>query len=47
MNPVLDTIQEAEVEAMRPENRKRERVIGQISELVADSRGLMTFQGRI
>nr|KAJ0216576.1 hypothetical protein LSAT_V11C300117000 [Lactuca sativa]KAJ0218887.1 hypothetical protein LSAT_V11C300117040 [Lactuca sativa] len=44
---VLDTIREAQLEAMRPENRKRERVIGQISEFVSDSRGLMTFQGRI
>ena len=47
MTPVLDTLREAQVEAMRPENRKRERVIGQISEFIADSRGLMTFQGRI
>ena len=32
---------------MRPENQKRERVIGQVSEFVTDGRGLMMFQGRI
>ena len=32
---------------MGPKNRKRKRVIGQISELETDSRGLMTFYGRI
>ncbi|CAH1436072.1 unnamed protein product [Lactuca virosa] len=47
MTPVLDIIREAQVEAMRPENRKREWVIGQVSEFIADSRGLMTFQCRI
>ena len=47
MTPVLDIIREARVEAVRPENRKRERVIGQVSEFVTDSRGLMTFRGRI
>ena len=47
MTLVLDTIREAQVEAMRLENRKRERVISQIFEIVADIRGLMTFQGRI
>ena len=47
MTPVLDTIREAQVEAIRPENRKRERVIGHISMFVADSGGLMAFHGRI
>ena len=47
MTPVLDTIRGAQAEAVRPENRKRERVIGQVSEFVTDSRRLMTFQGRI
>ena len=47
MTPVLDTIQEAQEEAVRLENRKRERVIGQVPGFVTDSRGLMTFQGRI
>ena len=47
MTPVLDTIRGAQVEAARPENRKREQVVGQVSEFVTDSRGLMTFQGRI
>ena len=47
MTPVLDTIRGAQAEAVRPENRKRERVIGQVSEFVTDSRGLMTFQGKI
>ncbi|CAH1437170.1 unnamed protein product [Lactuca virosa] len=47
VTPVLDTIREAQAEAVRPENRKRERVIGQASEFVTDSRGLMTFRGRI
>ena len=32
---------------MRPENRKRERVIGQVSEFVTDGRGFLTFQGWI
>ena len=47
MTPVLDTIRGAQVEAIRPENHKRERVIGQVSEFVIDSQGLMTFQGQI
>ena len=47
MNPVLDTIQEAQVEAVRLENRKKEQVIGPVPEFETDSRGLMTFQGRI
>lgn len=47
MNPILDIIREAQVEAVRPENRKRERVIRQVPEFVTDSRGLMTFRGRI
>mgnify|MGYP001549209286 CR=1 FL=1 len=33
MTPVLDTIREAQVEAVRSENRKRERVSGQVSSL--------------
>ena len=36
MSPVLDTIGEAQVVAVRPENRKREQVIGQISEFRTD-----------
>ena len=47
MTLVLDIIREAQVEAVRLENRKRERVIGQVSEFVTDSHGLMTFRGRI
>ena len=47
MTPVFDAIRGAQAEAMRLENRKRDRVIGQVSEFVTDSRGLMTFQGRI
>ena len=47
MTPVLDTIRGAQAEAVRPENSKREWVIRQVSEFVTDSRGLMTFQGRI
>ena len=47
MTPILDTIQEARVEAVRPKNRKRERVIRKISEFEKDSRGLMTFHGRV
>ena len=47
MTPVLDVIQEAQVVAMRPQNRKRERVIGKIFEFEMDSRGLMTIHGRI
>ena len=43
MTPVLDTIREAQVEAMRPENRKQERVIGHVLEFVTNSRGLMSF----
>ena len=37
MTPVLDTIREAQEKAVRPENRKREQVIGQVSEFVTDS----------
>ena len=33
--------------AVRTENRKRERVIRQISEFGTDSQGLMTFRGWI
>ena len=40
MTPVLDTIRGAQAEAVRPENHKRERVIGQVSEFVTDSGGL-------
>ena len=47
MTPVLDTIREAQVVAVRTENRKRERVIGQIYEFETDSWGLMTFRRRI
>ena len=32
---------------MRPENRKREKVIEQVSEFVTDSQGHMTYRGRI
>lgn len=32
---------------MQPESQKRERVVGLVSEFVTDSRGFMTFQGRI
>ena len=44
---VSDTNREAQVVAVRPKNRKRERVIGQIFEFETDSRGLMTFHGWI
>ena len=47
MNPVLDTIREAQLEVVRPENRKREQLIGQVYEFEKDSHGLMTFRGRI
>ena len=47
MTAVLDTIRGAQIEAVRLENRKRERIIGQVSEFITDSRGLLTFQGRI
>ena len=40
--PVLDTIREAQAEAVKSENHKRERVIGQVFEFVTDSRGFMT-----
>ena len=43
ITPVLDAIREAQVVAMRPENRKIERVIGQIFEFETDSQGLITF----
>ena len=43
MTPVLDTIREAQVEAVRPENRKREQVIGYVSKFEMDTCGLMTF----
>ena len=43
MTPILNTIQEAQVEAMRPENCKRERLIGQVFEFTTDSQWLMTF----
>ena len=43
--PVLDTIRETQAEVMRPENRKKERVIGQVPKFVRDSRGRMTFRG--
>ena len=43
MTPVLDTIWEAQAEAVRPENRKWERVIGQVPELITDSRRMMTL----
>ena len=45
MTQILDTIREAQAEVVRPENRKRERVIGQVSEFVTDSRGLMIYRG--
>ena len=44
MTPILDTIRDTQAEAVKLENPKRERVIGQVSEFMADSRGLMTFQ---
>ena len=43
MTPVLDTIREAQAEAVKPENYKKEQMIGQVPEFVTDSRGLMTF----
>ena len=43
MIPVFDAIRGAQAEAVRPKNRKRERVIGLVSKFVTDSRGLMTF----
>ena len=39
MTPVLDIIREAQVEVVRPENRNREWVFGQMSEFVTDIRG--------
>ena len=45
MTPVLNTIREAWVEAVRPKNRKTEWIIRQISDFWMDSRGLMTFHG--
>ena len=31
MTPILDTIRGAQAEAAKPENQKRERVVGQVS----------------
>ena len=45
MTLILDTIREAQAEAMRPENHKKELVIGQVFEFVMDIRALMTFRG--
>ena len=47
MNPVLDTIREAQAEDLRPKNHKREWVVGQVPKFVTNSQGLMTFRGRI
>ncbi|KAJ9558488.1 hypothetical protein OSB04_013102 [Centaurea solstitialis] len=47
MTPLLELIRKAQEEAVLDVNAKRERVFGEISKLVRDSRGLLTRYSRI
>ncbi|KAI3522357.1 hypothetical protein L1887_00076 [Cichorium endivia] len=47
VTPLLEMIREAQEKAVKPENQKSERIKGQVSNMVKDSRDLMTRYGRI
>ncbi|KAJ9562321.1 hypothetical protein OSB04_007481 [Centaurea solstitialis] len=40
-------ISQSQVEAIKADNQKRERIKGQVDQLAADSRGLLTRYGRV
>ncbi|KAJ9539062.1 LOW QUALITY PROTEIN: hypothetical protein OSB04_031795 [Centaurea solstitialis] len=47
MTSLLELIKSSQVEPVKVENQKNERVKGQLSQLVTDSRGLLTRSGRV
>ncbi|KAJ9541893.1 hypothetical protein OSB04_028399 [Centaurea solstitialis] len=44
---LIELIKSSQVEAVKVENQKRERIKGQLAQLVTDSRGLLTRSGRV
>ncbi|KAJ9553882.1 LOW QUALITY PROTEIN: hypothetical protein OSB04_017927 [Centaurea solstitialis] len=44
---LIELIRQSQVEAIKADNQKRERIKGQVDQLVADSRGLLTRYGRV
>ncbi|KAJ9553347.1 hypothetical protein OSB04_017392 [Centaurea solstitialis] len=44
---LIELIRSSQVEAVKVENQKRERIKGQLAQLVTDSRGLLTRSGRV
>ncbi|KAJ9539518.1 hypothetical protein OSB04_032251 [Centaurea solstitialis] len=44
---LIEMIRQSQVEAVREGNQERERIKGQVDQLVADSRGLLTRYGRV
>ncbi|KAJ9562962.1 hypothetical protein OSB04_008122 [Centaurea solstitialis] len=44
---LIELIRQSQVEAIKADNQKRERIKGQVDQLAADSRGLLTRYGRV
>ncbi|KAJ9565813.1 hypothetical protein OSB04_001779 [Centaurea solstitialis] len=44
---LIELIRSSQVEAVKVENQKKERIKGQLAQLVTDSRGLLTRSGRV
>ena len=46
-SPLVGLVRDAQIEGMKPENRKLERIKGESARFVQDSRGLLTRYGRV
>ncbi|KAJ9546782.1 hypothetical protein OSB04_019325 [Centaurea solstitialis] len=44
---LIELIKSSQIEAVKVENQRRERIKGQLAQLVTDSRGLLTRSGRV
>ena len=47
ITPLLERIREAQVEGLKEERQKCERIVGRVASFDYDSRGLLTLHGRV
>ena len=47
ITPLLESIREARVEAIKEEHRKSKRIVGQVTSFDYDTQGLLTLQRRL
>ena len=47
ITPILEQIREAQVDGLKQERRKCERIVGRVASFDFDSHGLLTLHGRV